>query len=447
MPRVYHFREWYDQWFPGGVYGKSRGDFVDLYFLGGTALYKSRPLYTVFWSFVEANSGDVADIDVPMFHVTGWYDHETDQTLREMQDIQTMGGPNARGNQRIIIGPWTHEGLGAIDQGELSYPSAEWGDSLEGLAFFDHVLRGMNNGFLDRPAYLYYRMNAGEWIESDTFPPAEAVNDVRYLTPGGTLSETAPTTPDAALRYMSDPSDPVPTLFGAVIGLETSAHQGPGDLAGLLARQDVLSFVTEPLSKPLVIEGWVSARLFITCTAVDTDFSVRLVDHYPDGRVMLLVDGIRRASLRDNYETRQLLSGSVVYEIPVSLPPVSVEFPAGHRLGILVAPSNFDRFDKNMQDGSDLSDQDGAVATTAEIALHVNPDYPSSITLPVVPPESELDADVDDNGRVDAVDLQYVVNGALGIETPGIDTDIDLNGHTDAADVQFTVNAILGMVA
>jgi hypothetical protein len=159
------------------------------------------------------------------------------------------------------------------------------------------------------------------------------------------------------------------------------------------------------LAEPLTVEGASVARLFFECDAVDTDFAVRLTEVYPDGRSMLLVEGIRRASLRNTYETRELLAPGTVYEVEVALPPVSVTLPAGHRLRLLVAPSNYDRFDKNMQDGSDLSDEAGAVATTANVTLHTSATHPSSLTLPVVASTADSDGDgMDDSFEQQIID-------------------------------------------
>ncbi|MCC6795184.1 MAG: CocE/NonD family hydrolase [Candidatus Hydrogenedentes bacterium] len=390
VPIVYHYGETYDQYYPGGVYYKSRNDFV-LGTFGGSALVRSNHHYNTLWQFVESTTGDWSAIDLPMLHVSGWYDHETGITIREMQGVQTNGGPNAQGKQKLIIGPWTHGGIGALAQGELEYPAAEFYSSQAALDLFDHYLRGLNNGYTSRSDVEYFRMNDDQWIESSAWPPTGTTSQLYYLQPDGTLDSAASATP-GAIAYTSDPSDPVPTVFGATIN-SALGEQGPGDLSAVEARPDVTTFTTPPLTAPLTFDGQPSVRLFFECDAVDTDFAVRLTHVYPDSRSMLIVDGIHRASLRNGFETREPLSDGVVYEVEVDLPPVSITIPAGHRLRVLVGPSNYDRFDKNMQDGSDLSDESGAVATTAQVTLHLSQTHPSSLTLPVVAPPVDSDGD------------------------------------------------------
>lgn len=428
VPMVYHYGDRYEQYYPGGVYERSRNEFVSGTF-GSTTLVRDNPQYNALWQFVENTTGDPAVIDVPMLHISGWYDHATETTIREMQNIQAGGGPNAAGAQKLLIGPWNHGAIGARVQGELEYPAAEHYSSEAALAFFDHYVRGIDNGWEDRPAVEYFRMNAGAWLQAGTWPPGGTVDTTFHLHADGTLGEAAPGS-SGTLGYTADPADPVLTLFGAVIDADHGV-QGPGNLSSIESRADVLTFTTPVLAEPLTVEGAGSARLYFECDAVDTDFAVRLTEVYPDGRSMLLVDGIRRASLRNTFETRELLSPGTVYEVEVALPPVSVTIPAGHHLRVLVAPSNFDRFDKNMQDGSDLSDETGAVATPANVTLHMSPSHPSALTLPVVPASADSDGD----GMPDSFEQMIIDHDpADDIETladvlPGDDYDGD--GHSN----------------
>lgn len=397
VPIVYHYGETYDQYYPGGVYYKSRNDFVAGAFGGGT-LVRDNPQYNLLWQILENTTGDPALIDLPMLHITGWYDHETAITIREMQSIQTNGAANALDKQKLIIGPWTHNAIGALAQGELEYPSAEHYSSAAALAFFDRYLRGISNGWEGRPAIEYFRMNDDLWVQASAWPPVGTEPRQFFLHADGTLADTAPATAQT-LSYDADPADPVLTVCGATIN-STLGEQGPGDLSAVEARADVLTFTTPVLTAPLTFEGTPSVRLFFECDAVDTDFAVRLTHVYPDNRSMLLVDGIRRASLRNSFETREPLSTGTVYEIVVDIPPVSVTIPTGHRLRVLVGPSNYDRFDKNMQDGSDLSDESGAAAMSAHVTLRFSQAHPSALTLPVVPAGPDTDGD----GHPDSVD-------------------------------------------
>ncbi|MBX7257168.1 MAG: CocE/NonD family hydrolase [Candidatus Hydrogenedentes bacterium] len=409
VPMVYHYREWYDQAYPGGVYARDRNDFVYGLF-GGLSLVKAHPLYDTYWHLAEDFSGDPSLVNVPMLHITGWYDHEPTQTMREMHDVQTMGGPNAQGYQKILVGPWSHSHVGELNQGELEFPGAEHQSSLAAVQFFDHYLRGIDNAYVSQPTVRYYRINDDRWLHSEQWPPADTQSSTLYLTETGALDSTSPVAASASLTYTADPSDPVPTLFGAV--LQSTATQGPGDLQSLHARSDVLVFRTPVLTQPMSIEGQVTAHVFVECDAVDTDLALRLTDIYPDGRSILITDGIQRVSLAANPSSRATLAPGTIYDVTVSLYPTAVTIPAGHRLGLLVASSNFDRYDVNMQDGSDLSDDAGAVATAASVTFHLDATHPSRLVLPLVRFALTLqgDSEVDAQSGED-VHLEFTVDG------------------------------------
>ena len=297
--------------------------------------------------------------------------------------VQTGGGPSARGSQKVLIGPWSHSDIGKLQQGELTYPAAEGESSLRAKEFFDFYLRGAANGYGARPTFRYFRINDNAWVDAAAWPPPGAQALPFYLTESRELSPLPPASAIASVTYTSDPSNPVPTLFGAIL-VDGAATQGPGDLTPIEGRPDVVTFTTAPMAAPLRIEGRPVARLWIQCSAPDTDLAVRMTHVSPDGRSVLIVDGIRRASLRDSFSQRELLQLGTLYLVEVELPSVAVAIPAGDRLRIDVASSNYDRFDVNMQGGSSLSDDPGARATTAQVSVLVNSIFTSEFIVPTV---------------------------------------------------------------
>lgn len=383
VPLVYHFKERYSLAYPGGVYARDRNDFVYDRF-GGLDTVKAHPLYDGYWVLAETYGKGHSDIDVPMLHITGWYDHETAVTIQDMLEVQSQGQAGAAGKQKLLIGPWSHSAVGAAAQGELSYPAAEHASSQAALNFFDYYLRGIDNGYDSEPVVRYFRMNSDTWETHATWPPP-AADSLLYLRGDARLAPEEPSEGENGFSVVSDPDDPVPTLFGPV--LESSwADQGPGDLRPVEARDDVLIFTTPPLHAPLHIEGAPVATFFVEADTDDIDLAPRLTQVYPDGRSMLLVEGIQRASLRNGFEGRALLQPETVYEVEVQFAPVAVTIPAGHQLRLVFAASNYDLFDKNMQDGSDLSDDEGAVATPATVQFNTCAAYNSHLTIPVAEP-------------------------------------------------------------
>ncbi|MCU0290458.1 MAG: CocE/NonD family hydrolase [Thermoanaerobaculaceae bacterium] len=380
VPQVGHMAESYGGYYPGGVWQRNKNTFVSGHF--GLVGVEDHPLEDGFWALVDAAAIQPESIDVPMLHISGWYDHETAISLAGAEAIRAGGGPNARDRQWVLVGPWTHGGIGELQQGQVTYPAAAGEAARQAAAFFDHYLRGIAIGWVERPPFRTVSINDDAWRDAETWPPPAARTRRLYLAPNAALAD-APAPGATPLAYLSDPTNPVPTLFGAIL-TEGWGTKGPGDLRSVEARSDVLTFTTPPLARPLHLEGTPVAGIHIECSAVDTDVAVRLTQVYPDGRSLLLVDGIRRASLRVSFSTRQLLAPATAVLVPVELPPVAVTIPAGHRLRVLVASSNYDRFDVNMQDGSSLSDAPGAHPVTAEIRVLLDPASPSWIDIPVV---------------------------------------------------------------
>lgn len=150
VPIQYYWQDHYELSYPGGVYQKNRNDsnFGDGY------LTRPHPLYDTYWSNVETTGGPVNGVGIPMLHVSGWYDHLTEATLREMGRVQSGAAAGAVGRQKALIGPWTHTHQGEAQQGQLSFPDAATSAATAALELFDFYLRGVANGYEQRPSTL-----------------------------------------------------------------------------------------------------------------------------------------------------------------------------------------------------------------------------------------------------------------------------------------------------
>jgi putative CocE/NonD family hydrolase len=198
-----------------------------------------------------------------------------------------------------------------------------------------------------------------------------------YLGPDAALSWERPAA-DASYAYRYDPLDPCPTHGGANLILPA----GPFDQARLAQREDVLLFLTAPLDKPLTITGRVALRVHVSTDAPDTDITAKLLDVYPDGRQILMLDGIRRLKLRNGYESAEPVAANTAVSLEIDLWSISLVFNRGHRIGVQVSSSNYPRFERNPNTGDDFPD--GETWRTAEVRVLSGPRYPSALLLPVV---------------------------------------------------------------
>lgn len=333
-------------------------------------------------------------VEVPTLHVGGWYDVFLQGSLDAFTAWQDAGGDGARGHQYLVVGPWTHASFTSNLTGQLLYPANAVYD-LTGptYSFFDHWLKGRDAGVEAWPAVHIYLMGAvGEedapgnrWLDLRAWPPVLPHRKL-YLTAAGALVGSIP--PAGAVRLVSDPADPVPTLGGANLfpDLEVNGRPmgaGPYDQRSIEQREDVLAFSTEVLRSPVTVIGRLSARIWVLPDTPDLDIAVRLTDVYPDGRSMLVTDGIARARARCGDDRECFLIPGVPAEVVVDLWSTAIVFAAGHRIRIDISGSNSPRFEVNPNDGGDLNQPGPGVIGHPD--LLVGPDHPSHLDLPVVP--------------------------------------------------------------
>ncbi len=344
------------------------------------------PTEDSYWDFYNVEKR-APEITVPSLQLGGWFDCFESGPIRSFLSRQIKGGEGARGNQVLIMGPWTHGGMFSARQGELEFPSVAVArvDLMQRLKdFFAFWLKGEQNGAMENPV-TYYEMGAcGEpgapghmWQTSSTWPPP-ARSQRFFLTPAGGLSKEAPTAEEAQLSYVSDPSNPVPNHGGHNLILPA----GSFDQREIEARDDVLTFTTEPLTQPLNLTGQAIARLFVASTAVDTDFVVKLCDVYPDGRSMLISEGVLRARYRGSFQSPELLTPGQVYELEVPLWDTSLVFNTGHRIRLDVQSSDFPRYDANTQTGIPYGQPAEPVVATNTVFF--NAEQASCLDLPVM---------------------------------------------------------------
>jgi predicted acyl esterase len=350
-------------------------------------------LKDAWWDPVEVLE-DAASIHTAGLHVGGWYDIFGQGTIDAYTTLQTAGGSGAVGRQHLLMGPWTHGGLFTRQNGALTYPLNAVRDPLDILLpWYDATLRGDGSEIEDWPPVRVYLMGAvgeagapgNEWIDLDHWPPP-ARSIAFYLSAAGGLETRAPQYGE--LTLVSDPSDPVPTLGGANLhpGLIVDGREmgdGPQDQRPIESRSDVLTFTTDPLARPVTVMGGVRAKIWLMPDTPDLDIAVRLTDVYPDGRSMLVLDGIQRARMRCSDDTECLMTPGVPVELTIDLWSTALVFNAGHRIRVSVSGSNWPRFEVNPNDGADLNLDTGGVV--ARPRLLFSGDHPSRVELPVPP--------------------------------------------------------------
>jgi putative CocE/NonD family hydrolase len=328
----------------------------------------------------------------------GWYDLFLKGTIANYVGMKERGGSEqARALQRLVIGPWAHGPLtGWYPQRNFGVLSGKDGHDVTGLQlrWFDQLLRGEEKGLeQDKPVQIFV-MGADEWRDEDDWPLPGTEYVDWYLSSDGRANTAAGDgrlSPDGPVDspedvYLYDPRDPAPTVGGATYlpGLFIGANAGPRDQREVERRHDVLSYTSEPLPEPLTVIGPVELVLHASSSALDTDFTAKLVDVAPDGTAHNLADGILRARYRDSLSEPVLLEPGTVYELRIDLVATANVFAAGHRIRLDVSSSNFPRFDRNTNTGGTIAEEGIDDVVQAVNRVHHTRAHPSRLVLPVI---------------------------------------------------------------
>jgi uncharacterized protein len=352
--------------------------------------------------------------DVPVLHVTGWYDSWARQVTMNFEAL----GKAKRSPQRLVIGPWVHGSQGSSVAGEVAFTKEAAIDLLGfRLRWYDRWLKGTSNGVDDDPPVLLYIMGTGDdgrwasgriqhggyWRAEREWPLARTTPATFYLQADGTLSQQPPHEAASHTMFTFDPKHPVPTIGGNVSSNQGLVMSGGYDQRSrddthaalerlpLSERRDVLVFRTAPLETDVEVTGTVLVKLWISSSAPDTDFTAKLIDEipmnpdFPLGFDLNLGDSILRARYREGLDHQAaFLSPGDIVPITITLYPTANVFKKGHRIRVDVSSSNYPRFDVNPNTSDPLGDYRRMV--TADNTIYHEAGHASQVILPVIPP-------------------------------------------------------------
>jgi putative CocE/NonD family hydrolase len=390
--------------------------------------------YDEFWRRPGLAFEDYLDqhSDVPVYCTGSWYDSYARSTVEMYAGLSRA----KKGPIGLIMGPWTHGMMECPYSGDVDFgPEAavDW-NALQ-LKWFDHWLKGIEPGIMDEPPVRIFVMgggdgsknkdgrfnHGGEWRTEKKWPLERTRYADYYLHGDGSLDADPPSASESPRRYQYNPRNPVPTIGGNLSAFSEIASPNPGvedpgpmsrlrpvvlaggfeqterpDVFGctspylpLSSRHDVLVYTSQPLDKDVEVTGTVTVKLWASSTAVDTDFTAKLIDvyppnmDYPEGYALNLSDSVIRARYRKSRERAELLKPGEINEFSIILYPTSNLFKAGHMIRLDVSSSNYPRFDLNPNTGEPLGRSTRMII--AENTIHNNVDHQSHITLPIIP--------------------------------------------------------------
>jgi putative CocE/NonD family hydrolase len=345
--------------------------------------------YDDYWQAIS-DEEHFAKVKVPVHTSGGWFDIFVNGTISGFTGMRKNGGTErARRESKMLIGAWGHgpsQKFGDVDFG----PTANRDLFERELRWYDHYLKGEDNGVDREPPVEIFYMGVNKWKHADDWPVPGTKFTPYYLsssgkansaTGDGKLASTQPSG-SGTDKYQYDPNNPVPTVGGNnCCGTPTLA--GPMDQRPIESRPDVLVYTSEALQSSVAIAGPVKMKLFAATDGRDTDWMVKLVDVHPNGFAMNVAEGILRARFRNGVENMELLQPNQVYEFEVDMAGTANVFRPGHRIRIDITSSNFPQFDRNPNTGENLG-ASSRVRTAAQV-VHHGGQRASHVVLPVVP--------------------------------------------------------------
>lgn len=334
---------------------------------------------------------------VPSFWFVSWFDVASSPNIALFNHVrENAEDPEVAENQYLVIAPTTHCGFTRASEntvvGELEVGDARLDYDALIYGWYDYWLKGIDNGILENtPHVQYYTMGSNKWQSSDVWPPANAEMTTFYLNSqgkantrngDGILSSKNPGRRDIPDTFSYDPDDPVKSWGGNVCCMGNAIRAGSFDQQDLELREDILVYTTEPLEEGIEVSGFIETTLYVSSDAKDTDFTIKLINVYPDGRAFNLDETIQRARYREGYDKEVFMEEGEVYKLELTPMSTSNFFKKGHCIRIEVSSSNFPRFARNLNTGGNNYDETEGVI--AHNKIHHSDKYPSQIRLPVI---------------------------------------------------------------
>ncbi|MHA1222468.1 MAG: CocE/NonD family hydrolase [Candidatus Heimdallarchaeaceae archaeon] len=339
-----------------------------------------------FWN-IGRIVNNYSDIHMASLHMGGWYDIFTQETIDAYFGYQNFGGEGARGNAKLVMGPWVHTGMFGSPTGEVTFPNQNLGNTLFVTdALFYKWLKDNSTLWDQLPTVTYYLMSsleenpqhlANRWYQASSWP-LNNIPRVYYLHQNASLLLSSSSSSDGQLSFVYNPNYPVETLGGGNLNIQAGIY----NQYSIEQRDDVLSFTTPILEEPITIVGQVNVTLFVESNCTDTDFTVKITDVLPDNTSIIVTDTIIRARNRQSLSSWEFMVPGEVYELSFAMDSTAYLFNQGHRLRIDISSSNYPRFETNPNTGDAL--WENQTTYVANNTIHLSSTYQTRISLPTV---------------------------------------------------------------
>ena len=343
------------------------------------------------WWKEEGYVNDDDNFSTAALHVNTWYDQTVHDTFRLAEHMAEKAQHPRAKHQYVLIDPGNHcsigklsDGLGRIGEMEIEYRKIDFMKIY--LDWFDFWLKDVPGPL--PPPFQYFLINAATWKNAEQWPPPETELHRYYLHEGGRLDKDRPASNNAdgwknlGDSFDYDPLDPVPTIGGSVCCTGSDVEiSGAFDQSSLKQRKDILIYESDPLESALDMIGNAKVSLYVSTSARDTDFTLKIVDQQSDGKAYNLRDSVVRLSYKKGMDNPNLIVPGEIYKIEMVFSPIAYRFKKGSRVALYISSSNFPRLARNLNTGENsYKSMNTKMATNT---IHRNFIHPSCLELPI----------------------------------------------------------------
>ena len=318
---------------------------------------------------------------IPMLHVTGWYDGTLGGSLQNFPNMRQNGNPKTRNEQYLIIGPWRHwveSDAKNTKIGDIDFSDASKMDLQEIYRkWFDYHIAGKKNEVEKWPQVRLFVMNGNRWIEADDWPVPGTEYINYYLREGNKLDKAKPIIDELPDTYTYDPENPAPFIWSYSVD-----SGGPDNYEKVDKRSDILVYETDVSDNTFTVCGPITATLYAATSATDTDWVARISLVHPSGYVQRLTEGWTRARSRNGFFKNELVNPGTVEKYKIDLWGTAVEIQPGYTLRLSITSSTLPLLARNLNTGKDITNETNPVV--ASQAIYHNIDYPSYVTIPII---------------------------------------------------------------
>lgn len=321
-----------------------------------------------FWKMLQDIPGKMK---IPVFIAEGWYDHHLGSALKGYESL----APEVKAHTVLNIGPWNHSFKPAI----YGHPDQKNGFSRESLNALDWFYETLVEKKLPERKVNAYVIGADEWKVFDRYPFEPAGEAKFYLSAEHALSDSP--AQEGTLSYIYDPEKPVFSHGGESL-FHTQKEIGSLKQPECNWRDDVLSFVSEPLTQDMTILGQIKAQLYVSTDAEDTAFTVKVMEVFENGDAYNIRGGITTLGYRNGSPDRIAYTPNAIEPIEITCWDVAWQLKKGSRLRVDISSSNFPEYSVHPNKAGVWSEIRETVP--AKQTLYFGKEYPACLTLPLV---------------------------------------------------------------